>query len=241
VGDLPSVALAVVAVATLTGAAIQGGIGFGMNLLVVPVMALVMPEVLPAAAILLGVPISITMLRYEFSALDRAGIAWLFGGRVPGTVIGVALVATVTTAVLQVLVASVVLLFVAASVAAPPIRVTRLTKLGAGAVSGVTGTAAGIGGPPVALLYQHHRGSVMRSTLAASFFFGTLLSFGGLAVGGQVTARQLLVGLVLAPVVVSGSVLGRRLHAVLDRGWLRPAVLTFAAAAALGTIVDVVL
>jgi uncharacterized protein len=241
VGDLPSIALAILAVATLVGAAIQGGVGFGMNLLVVPVMALVMPEALPTVAILLGVPISITMLRYEFRDLDRRGIGWLFGGRLPGTVVGVWMVATVTTATLQIVVALFVLLFVAVSVVAPPVPVSPLTKLSAGAVSGVTGTAAGIGGPPVALLYQRHPGPVMRSTLAASFAIGTLMSFGGLAAGGQVTPRQLVVGLLLAPVVVGGSVLGRRLHAVLDRGWLRPAVLVFAAAAALSVLADALL
>jgi uncharacterized protein len=240
-GDLLSIALAIVAVATLVGAAVQGGIGFGMNLVAVPVLALVMPEALPTVAILLGVPISLTMLRYEFSALDRAGIGWLFSGRLPGTVVGVWMVATVTTAVLQVFVALFVLVFVAVSAVAPPVPVGRLTKLTAGAVSGVTGTAAGIGGPPVALLYQRHPGPVMRSTLAASFAIGTLMSLGALAVGGQVTGRQLLVGLVLAPIVVGGSVLGRRLHAVLDRGWLRPAVLVFAAAAALSVLADALL
>jgi uncharacterized protein len=148
------------------------------------------------------------------------------------------MVATVTTAVLQAFVALFVLLFVAVSAVAPPVPVSRLTKLTAGMVSGVTGTSAGIGGPPVALLYQRHPGPVMRSTLAASFAIGTLMSLGALAVGGQVTGRQLAVGLVLAPIVVGGSVLGRRLHALLDRGWLRPAVLVFAAAAALSVLAD---
>lgn len=240
-GDVSLVALAVVAVATLVGAAIQGGIGFGMNLVAVPMLALVAPETLPATAIMLGIPISVTMLRYEFADLDRAGIGWVLGGRIPGTLIGVWVVATVTTSVLQVLIAALVLGFVAASALAPPIPVRRPTQVTAGAVSGVTGTAAGIGGPPVALLYQHHRGPVMRSTLAASFFIGTFLSLGALAVGGQVTDDQLVVGLLLAPVVVIGSVLGRRLHAVLDRGWLRPAVLVFSALASLGVLADALL
>jgi uncharacterized protein len=231
-------ALALAMVATLAGATIQGGIGFGMNLVVVPVLALVLPETLPAAAICLGIPISISMLRYEFSALDRTGIGWLVAGRLPGTVVGVWLVATVTTTTLQVMVAGFVLLFVAASAMAPSIPVRRPTQLAAGVVSGVTGTSAGIGGPPVALLYQHHPGSAMRSTLAASFFIGTFLSLGALAVGGEVTGTQLGVGLLLAPLVVVGSVLGRRIHDVLDRGWLRPAVLVFSAISAAVVLVD---
>jgi uncharacterized protein len=60
-------------VATLVGATIQGSIGFGMNLVTVPVLALVLPESLPVAVIVLGIPVSITMLRHEWSALDRTG------------------------------------------------------------------------------------------------------------------------------------------------------------------------
>lgn len=77
----------------------------------------------------------------------------------------------------------------------------------------------------------------MRSTLAASFFFGTLLSLITLAVAKQVGLDQVLLGVCLAPVVVAGSVAGRRFHSFLDRGWLRPAVRLFAGITALTAIV----
>lgn len=230
--------MVVAAMATFVGAAIQGSIGFGMNLVTVPVLALLLPESLPVAVILLGLPISVAMLRHEHAALDRAGLGWILGGRVPGTVAGAAVVAVVSTSVLQAVVGVVVLLVVAASVVAPPVPVRPSTQALAGAVSGVTGTAAGIGGPPLALLYQRHSGPAIRATLAASFLFGTMISMLALALAGTVTSGQLAVGAGLAPVVVVGSVLGRRAHALLDRGWLRPAVLAFAALSALVVLVD---
>ena len=227
-----------VAIATLAGAAIQGAIGFGMNLVAVPMLALVMPEALPVAAILLGMPISVTMLRYEHGALDRPGFGWILVGRVPGIVVGTWVVATISTADLQVAVGGLVLLFVLASAVVPPLPVRPATQVAAGTVSGVTGTATGIGGPPLALLYQHHTGPVIRATLAAAFFAGTLLSFGALAIGGQVEGDQILVGLLLTPAVAIGGVAGRRLHDVLDRGWMRPAVLAFATVSAAVVLVD---
>ena len=236
--ELPVLGLVIVAVATLAGAAIQGAIGFGMNLVAVPVLALVAPESLPVAAILLGVPISVTMLRYELGALDRAGFGWILVGRIPGIAVGTWVVATMTTASLQVAVGAFVLLFVVASAVVPPLPVRPSTQVVAGAVSGVTGTATGIGGPPLALLYQHHTGPVIRATLAAAFFAGTLLSFGALAIGGQVERDQVVVGLLLAPAVAIGGVAGRRLHDLLDRGWMRPAVLGFAAVSAAIVLVD---
>lgn len=236
--DLTVGVVVVAVLATVVGASIQGALGFGMNLVTVPALALVLPEALPVTVIVLGIPVSIGMLRHEHHALDRVGVGWIMIGRVPGTILGALVVATVSTAVLQGLVGVVVLLLVVASAVAPPLPVRRDTQVVAGAVSGITGTAAGIGGPPLALLYQHRSGATMRSTLAASFLFGTVLSLVTLALARQVGADQLLLGAGLAPLVVAGTVAGRRLHDWLDRGWLRPGVLLFAAAAAVTVLVD---
>jgi uncharacterized protein len=228
----------VAAVATILGATIQGAIGFGMNLVTVPVLALAVPESLPVTVIVLGFPIAISMLLHEHHAVDRAGISWIIAGRIPGTVLGTLVVATVSTVVLQTFVSAVVLILVAASVLVPPIPVSPGTQVTAGAVSGVTGTAAGIGGPPLALLYQHHPGPTMRSTLAASFLFGTCLSLVTLAIAGEVGVDQLLLGAGLTPLVVLGGVAGRRFHDWLDRGWLRPSVLVFVSVTAAVVLID---
>jgi uncharacterized membrane protein YfcA len=233
-------AVVAAAVATIVGASIQGGVGFGMNLVVVPVLALVLPESLPATAVLLGVPISIVMFQHEHHALDREGIAWIVAGRIPGTIVGTIIVATVTTAALQGFIGVAVLLAVAISVFAPPIPARPSTQATIGAVSGITGTAAGIGGPPVALLYQHHPGPTMRSTLAASFFFGTLLSITALTVAGEMLLADVALAAGLLPLVVVGSWIGRQAHGILDRRWLRPAVLGFAAIAAIVVLIDAV-
>jgi uncharacterized membrane protein YfcA len=231
-------ALVLAGVATLAGAAIQSSIGFGMNLVTVPVMALLLPESLPVAVIVLGLPISLAMLRHEHTSIDRSGLGWIIAGRLPGTAVGAWVVATAGTSTLQALVGSVVLLVVVASLVAPPVPVRPCTQAAAGAVSGVTGTAAGIGGPPLALLYQRHRGPVIRSTLAASFLVGTLISLGALALAGAMSWEPVAIGAGLTPLVVAGSVLGRRSHTLLEQGWLRPSVLAFAAVSAVVVLLD---
>jgi uncharacterized membrane protein YfcA len=236
--DVTVGALVVAAVATLLGAAIQSGIGFGMNLVTVPVLALLVPESLPVAALVLGIPISITMLSHEHAAVDRAGLGWLLGGRVPGTALGVWVVASISASTLQAVVGAVVLAVVVASLVAPPIPIRPPTQLAAGVASGVTGTAAGIGGPPVALLYQHREGPTIRSTLAITFLVGTTLSLAFLVLAGEATSGQIGLGVALSPLVVLGAYLGRRSHALLEQGWLRRAVLGFAAASALVVIAD---
>jgi len=227
--------------AALVGATIQGSVGFGMNLVTVPVLALVVPEALPASVVLLGFPIAGMMMRHEHHAIDRSGVAWVLLGRIPGTLLGVWIVSTLATDSLAVLIGFALLGAVAFSVWAPPLRVHARSQLLAGAVSGTTGTAAGIGGPPLALLYQHHPGPTMRSTLAASFFFGTMLSTLTLVVAGEVTRGDVVLAALMTPFVLAGSVYGRRVAIYLDRGWLRPAVLCFAGVSAVVVIVDAIL
>jgi hypothetical protein len=238
--DVTVTAFVLAGAATVAGATIQGSIGFGMNLVTVPVLALVVPDALPVAVVLLGIPISLAMLRHEHRALDRAGLGWIIAGRVPGSILGAWVVASVADNTLQLLIGAFVLVFVVASLVARPLPVRPSTQLVAGTASGVTGTAAGIGGPPLALLYQWHPGPAMRSTLAAAFFFGTLLSIAILSVARQVSWAQVLLAVGLAPLVVIGSYLGRRFHDRLDRGWLRPAVLVFASVSALVVVIDAI-
>ena len=229
--------VAAAAIATAAGATVQGTMGFGMNVVSVPILALVVPKALPVTVIVLGLPVSIGMVRYELTALDRGGVAWIILGRLPGTVLGAWVVATVSTSTLEAFAGATVLVLVVASAAVPPLPVRRSTQVAAGIVSGVTGTSAGIGGPPLALLYQHHPGPTMRSTLAAAFVFGTSLSLLSLGVAGQVHLDQVLLGLGLVPAVSLGSVTGRRLHRYLDRGWLRPAVLILSGITALSALI----
>ena len=238
--DVTAGAIAAVALATLIGASIQGSIGFGMNLVTVPVLALALPDALPATAVLFGVPISIAMVRHEGHAVDRPGIFWILAGRVPGTIAGAIVVASVSTEALKIVIGISVMLAVLASVAAPPIPLSPATQFASGAVSGTTGTAAGIGGPPIALLYQHHPGPTMRATLATSFLFGTILSTATLAIAREVSIADCVLAAALVPLIICGTWIGRQAHDVLDRQWLRPAVLTFAAISAVVVLVDAV-
>ena len=126
----------------------------------------------------------------------------------------------------------------AASVFAPRIPLRPSTQFAGGVASCTTGTAAGIGGPPLALLYQHHPGPTMRATLAASFFFATLLSVVTLGIAGQITLADCVLAVALIPAVIAGTWVGRQAHDILDRRWLRPAVLVFATIAAVVVLLD---
>jgi uncharacterized protein len=233
---LSAAGLAVALTAVLAGAFVQGSVGFGVNILAAPVMALLEPDALPATLILAALPLAAGMLFREHSAIDGHGLRWLVVGRLPGTVLGALVVATLPADGLSVVIGALVLAAVAMSAVAPPLAVTRTSALAVGALSGAMGTASSIGGPPAALLYQHHPGAVLRSTTAALFVFGTILSAAALAVAGEMTADDVVLAVVLTPAIAGGLLLSHLLRHHIDAGWLRPAVLVVAAVAGVATL-----
>jgi uncharacterized membrane protein YfcA len=221
----------------LVGGLVQGSIGFGVNLIAAPVIALVAPGAVPGSMVLLSLPLTITMAAREHHAIDRRGVTWIFLGRLPGTVLGVAIVAAVPDSVLAAVVGGVILLAVGLSVIHPHLPVNRGTAFGAGSVSGVTGTAAAVDGPPLALLYQHHHGPALRSTLATCFVIGTVMTTVALTAAGEITGEQLVLTLELLPALLVGWAASTLVAPRVDARQLRTLVLAFAALAGAAALV----
>jgi uncharacterized protein len=222
----------IVLVVVTVGAAIQGSVGFGANLVAAPVLAVVEPAAMPATLTLLVLPLAVAMTRREVHGVDWPAVGWLMAGRLPGTVAGSLVVAAVAAETLSVLAGVAVLAAVATSVLTASVPVNRGTTVATGVASGAMGTATSIGGPPLALLYQHHEGPVLRATLAATFSLGTVLSFAALVAAGAVAPWHVALALALLPGTLCGVAASGRLARRVDGAWLRPAVLGFATLAA---------
>jgi uncharacterized protein len=201
--------------------------GFGAALVVVPVLGLVAPEALPATVIIWAMPLVVAMAVHERHGVDWSGVGWMTLGRLPGVVVGAWVVSAVAADTLSVLAGCAVLLAVVTSLIATTVRVTRTTKTAAGFASGVMGTSTSIGGPPLALLYQHHQGVVLRSTLAMTFVLGIVLTLIGLAVAGAIEGWHVVLALALLPGQVAGLAISRSVTRHLDERWLRHIVLLF--------------
>jgi len=214
------------------GAALQGSVGFGQNLLAAPLVALVEPEVVPGALLVAATAINVLVLVRERSDVDIGEVAWSLGGRLPGVILGAAAVSALSTDGLGIVLGSLVLTAVVLTAAGLHIPRTPATRFGAGMVSGFGATSIGIGGPPMALLYADVEGGRLRSTLAGYFFFGTLVSIGALAVIGEFGRRDLELGIPLVPGVVVGFLVSSRLTPILDRGYTKPVVLSLSAVVA---------
>lgn len=228
-------------VAVLAGAVVQSTVGFGIAVVAAPVVALVAPELMPAALLVSTVTLPVVQLVFGERDIAWRALAPAVAARAVLTPVGVALVALLSARAIAALVGVLILVTVALSVRTVELRPTRGNALVAGAVSGVSGTAAAIGGPFLALVLQHERPARVRSTLAAFFLVGSGLALGGLALGGEVSRAELLAGLSWAPFVLAGYALARPVRARIDADRFRRHVLGFCVVASLAVIVRAVL
>jgi uncharacterized membrane protein YfcA len=225
--------VAVLAVAVAAGAVIQGSIGFGYALVAVPAMVLLLPWAVPVTPLFLALPMTLLMSTREWRSIDLGGFALITAGRLFGTVAGVVLLVLTPKGYLSVLTGLLILTAALGSFLKPTFEVNKRTRLAGGVASGVVGTVAALGGTPLALVYQDRSGAELRSTLAISFVVGIAMSLVGLGLAGQVEGRQVILALHLLPCMLVGLWVSWWVVERLDERWLRPAVLTFAAAAGL--------
>lgn len=227
--------------AVLVGAAVQGSVGLGLGLVGAPALALLDPTLVPATLLLVTSVLPVLTSLRELEDVDWRGLRFALTGRFPGVLIGSWVVVTQPPRTTAVVVAVVVLGAVALSVTSWHATPTPRALLVAGAVGGVSGTATSIGGPPVAMLYQHETGSTLRSTMGMYFLVGNLLSASALALAGEIGVRDVTRALALLPFVVAGFLLSGPLRGRVDAGALRLSVLLLSAAGAVLLLVRSVL
>ena len=218
-----------VTVLTFVGATLQGAIGFGMGLLAAPLLILLDPRFVPAPILVCTLVLTLLMAHRERHAIDVRGIRWAILGRIAGTVVAGGILAVVAADTLLLLFGFFVLAAVAMSVSGLRFEPTRRALVAAGVVSGVIGTVAAVGGPPLALLYQDTPGARIRSTISAFFVVGTLVSLAALWLVGRFGVGELRLTLVMLPGMLAGLALSRSIATYVDRGYTRPAVLAVVA------------
>jgi uncharacterized membrane protein YfcA len=228
--------LLIATVIVALGAAVQGGVGFGMNLIAAPLLVLVNPDLVPGPAIAAAVLLTILIAVRERAAVDWRGVRFALAGRVPGVVVGALGVSWLSTRGVALAVGASVLLAVVLNVVRIPLRPNPATLTVAGAVSGVAGTVSAIGGPPLAVVYANEPGPVLRGSLSVIFVLGGLMSLAALAAVGDYGKDEVLASLVLLVPGAAGFLMSRGLASVVDDGRTRAAVLAVSVAGAVAVI-----
>ena len=207
---------------------IQGATGLGFALIVAPVIGLLEPALLPVCLLVLLMPLNVYVLWRERSAIDRPGAGWITAGRVAGTGLGLWILVALSASQLAVAVGAVTIAAVLVTGFAPAFTPGRPAFVAAGVVTGITETATGIGGPPLALVYQHQPVAVLRSSVALCLLLGEVVSLVTLAAVGRIDAAQVAAAGLLLPALGAGAWLSHAIHQRVDARFLRAFVLVFA-------------
>ena len=231
------VAMTCLGVVTI-GSTLQGVIGIGMGLFAAPFLALADPGFLPLSTVIAVIPLGIGGAWRERHAIERRDVGVALAGRVVGVTAGAWAAAVTGHGFLVLMVGVSVLIAVVGSLSGLRFPTTDRNLVLAGAASGFTGTAAGVGGPPMGLTYQHARPDTLRATLSAFFAIGAVVSFVGLAIAGEVDQHRLGLALVVLPGVPLGLLLSKPLIGRLRAERVRPLVLAVCAASALALLID---
>lgn len=233
-----SVAEVVAAVAIMAaGAVLQGAVGFGSNLIASPLLLLVDDSFVPAPVVVASLVLNALMILREGRASFDPTVNTAMVGQVPGALVAGLVLASLPERHLSLLFAGLVLVAVGVSVAGWHLRPTRRTLAGAGVAAGFMGTISGIGGPPIALVYQRASGPTLRATLSRFFLVGGIVSLAVLAASGRIDGDTLVACAVVIPASAAGFAVSTPLARRLDRGSIRPFVLGLSALAAVAVLV----
>jgi uncharacterized protein len=217
-----------IGVTVLIAAFVQGSTGLGFALISGPVVGMVAPRLLPVFLLIQMIPLNGYVTWRERHALDGPGTTWISLGRFVGTFGGLGVLLLVTEQQLSLLIGISTVLAVLMTLLAPSFEPGKGAFLTAGLVTGVTETSTGVGGPPLALVYQHRPAPVLRSTVAACFLIGEVLSLAILAMSDSISLDQLRTAFILLPAVIVGALMSRLVHHRLDGRIMRYLVLGFA-------------
>lgn len=207
---------------------VQGTAGMGFALLVAPVIGLVAPGLLPVSLLILMLPLNFYVTWRERGHLHLQGAGWITAGRTVGAVFGIWIITVISQGHLSLLIGSSTVLAAAVTLCAPSFLPGRLSFLAAGVVTGVTETATGIGGPPLALVFQHHNAPILRSTIALCFALGEIISLAMFFALGRIHSGLVTPALALVPFVMIGAHLSQHSRRFLDGKKLRLFVIAFA-------------
>ncbi|WP_425586802.1 sulfite exporter TauE/SafE family protein [Streptomyces rameus] len=220
--------LAVLALTVAAAAFVQGTSGLGFALIVAPVAGLLDPGLLPVFVLTSMIPLNLYVAWRERHSLDLRGARWITAARLTATPAGLALLWVVPEGDLGTVVGAATVLAAVVSLVVPGFVPGRGAYVGAGVVTGLTETATGVGGPPLALVYQHRPPAELRATVAVCFLVGEVASLALLFATGRGRAADMGWAVLLLPALAAGAWLSRLVHERVDARRMRAFVLAFA-------------
>lgn len=196
-------------------AVVRGYSGFGMGLMIIPLLSLVLA---PADAVIIvlifGVTVALRQLPGLWTHIDWRGLKLLMPTAILATPIGTWLLGLASPSTLRLLLSATVIAVAVLFLLGFRLTGTpgRGTIVATGALAGVMNGVAGLSGPPLVFLYLTRADSlsVGRATLIAFFFVTDAAALVFAWIGGIIQRETATTAALLVPFLLAGVFVGER-------------------------------
>ena len=218
----------------LVGSLLQGLIGYGVGMFCAPLLFLISPSLVPAPLIMISTIITIFMVLRDREHLQFNQVSWAMVGGLSGTIVA-GLILTITSKdQFELAFGVLILIAVFISVLGFSPKVNKVSNAIAGFASGLMGTITAVGGPPMALLYQHGDIRNIKANLTAFFLFLNIVAITTLAFIGEISLNTLTTVLLTLPGIAIGLYISIKAHHIVPGHLIRRWIL------ALSTITSII-
>lgn len=220
-------------IVVFAGSMLQAVTGFGFAMFAAPLLAAISPELVPGPVLLLTLIFTMGVIWREWKNVDWPGVGWILLGRLPSTLLAVLVMGYISRETTTVVFAIFVLSGVAISLTPVRIAPSAPALVITGGLAGFFGTITSIGAPPLALIYQHQKGSTVRGTLAVNIVVGCAFSLAMLVAFGNLGRKDLVEASALVPASMIGLFASSLIVTRVNDAILRRLLLAIVALAAL--------
>ena len=225
--------------AVFVGAIVQRLTGAGYGMIAAPLIALVAPQFLPVALLILGIAVGLSASALNFASVAKADLAPGFLGRTLGAVIAAYIAAQVLSVEgIALTVGLVIWIAILMSLAGWKAKPTPPTLFVAGTAAGIMGTLTAVGAPPMAIVYSQVEARRSAATQNVFFAFGMCVSIAALAFQGLITSSHLWFAALMLPMVPLAFLASRPFVGRIEKGSLRPYALGLSGSAATALILQ---
>ena len=194
----------------ILGAITQSAIGIGFGI-PAGILVLLEPSMVPSCIILMGSFLALSNAMLSYKDIIKVDLIYSYTGRVIGSILAMPLI-FLTLGTDYYLIIFGVLLLIATYLSAKKwnIVATKKNITIAGTASGIMGTLTGIGGPPMAIVYQNSSAPKVVATLNMFFGIGALFSVLLFVYFDLINLPEVMKSIYLSPGLVIGTYIGRR-------------------------------
>ncbi|KAA0018391.1 sulfite exporter TauE/SafE family protein [Antrihabitans cavernicola] len=206
-------------------ALVQSLTGVGYALVAAPLLMMLAPELVPGPLLLLESLLVLWLVIRERHAVDLRILRGALLASLPGAAIGVLIPLTFPAPVIAAVLGVGIIVLSVMALGGTMIPMTRWTMASAGFGAGAMNSIAGIGGPPLALVYRPRDAAELRTNLSLCVLIMSIFSIAALLLRQVTTVGSLAESARYVPTLFVGFFLARAMIHRISAAALARAVL----------------